>query len=219
MRSRSDEAVAIQTYTGTLLVMELLVAALADAVAAAADEARAAIELLRDTIEAGVGQFERWDTFFASRSSAHLLARGPSTASAFEGALLLNETARIPAAGMSAASFRHGPVEVVDEAFASLVFAPATHTGMLDLALARDLARFGGRVLVIGHRQPEFADLEWYETPNVAEQLLPLLEIVPVQFAALRLAQSRGLVPGRFRYTPLVSRDEGTFDRTGAECE
>jgi hypothetical protein len=38
--------------------------------------------------------------------------------------------------------------------------------------------------------------------------LAPLLEIIPVQIAAVRLAQSRGLTVGRMRFAPQVARDE-----------
>ncbi|MGH7575098.1 MAG: SIS domain-containing protein, partial [Longimicrobiales bacterium] len=214
--SLADETVAIQTYTGTLLTLELLAAAVADDLSSVAGEARAAVDPLRSFIEAGVERLARWDAFFESRSSVHLLARGPSIASALEGALLLNETAKIPAVGVAAASFRHGPVEVVDESFAGLVFAPPTDPGRLNVALAVDLAAFGGRIVVIGPGRPELERIECYETPAVPERMLPLFEVVPLQLAALRLAQSRGLTPGRFRYTPLVSRDEATFAASAA---
>jgi glucosamine--fructose-6-phosphate aminotransferase (isomerizing) len=41
--------------------------------------------------------------------------------------------------------------------------------------------------------------------------LAPLLEIVPVQVAAMRLAELRGVVVGSFRYTTQVTRDEGSI--------
>jgi len=43
--------------------------------------------------------------------------------------------------------------------------------------------------------------------------LSPLFEIVPVQVAALRLAQLKGITVGSFRYTPQVTLDEATFSR------
>jgi hypothetical protein len=38
-----------------------------------------------------------------------------------------------------------------------------------------------------------------------------LLEIVPVQVAALRLADVKGLEIGKFRFAPQVTRDEMAF--------
>jgi glutamine---fructose-6-phosphate transaminase (isomerizing) len=215
VRSLPDEMVAIQTYTGTVLALALLAAAVADDLASLASQARAAIDLQRDLIRQGVERVALWDEFLEMRSPIHLLARGPSTGSALEGALLFNETAKAPAVGMTVASFRHGPVELVDGTFSGLIFAPADATQTLNLALAADLVRFGGRVRVIGPPHPGYPGLEWCETPEISVSLTPLVEIVPVQLAALRLAQLRGIPPGEFRYAPQVARDEAAFAPPG----
>jgi glutamine---fructose-6-phosphate transaminase (isomerizing) len=211
VRSLPDEMVAIQTYTGTVLVLGLLAAAVADDLASLTTQAQATLDLQRDLIREEVERLALWDEFLATRSQIHLLARGPSIGSAVEGALLFNETANVPASGMAVASFRHGPVELVDETFGGLIFAPADRTRMLNLALALDLVRFGGHVRVIGPPHPDFASLNWCETPEIPVSLVPLFEIIPVQLAALRLAQLRGIPPGQFRYAPQVARDEAGF--------
>jgi glucosamine--fructose-6-phosphate aminotransferase (isomerizing) len=215
VRSLPDEMVAIQSYTGTLVVLELLAACVAGELSSVARQAEATIDKLRGFIQEQLERLTSWDEFLASRSPIYLLARGPSSASAFEGALLFNETAKVPAVGMTAASFRHGPVELVDENFVGLVFAPASPTQTLNLALAKDLVRFGGRVCIIGPRHADFASLDGCETPDVPELLVPVFEVIPVQLAALRLAQLRGLVVGQFRYAPQVARDEATFAPPG----
>jgi glutamine---fructose-6-phosphate transaminase (isomerizing) len=102
-------------------------------------------------------------------------------------------------------------VELVDETFIGLIFAPSDGTRTLNLSLAADLVRFGGRVRVIGPRHPDYASLDWCETPDIPASLVPLFEIIPVQLAALRLAQLRGIPPGQFRYAPQVARDEAGF--------
>ena len=51
---------------------------------------------------------------------------------------------------MAAASFRHGPIELVDDCFRGIVFAPMGKTRALNLALASELERFGGKVLLVG---------------------------------------------------------------------
>jgi glucosamine--fructose-6-phosphate aminotransferase (isomerizing) len=215
VRSLPDGMVAIQTYTGTLLTLELLAAAVADDLTAVAAEARAAIALQRGAIPEAVAQLPLWDDFLESRSPIHLLARGPSSGTALEGALLFNEIAKVPAVGMTVASFRHGPVELVDGTFTGLIFAPDDGTRTLNLALAADLVRFGGRVRVIGPRQSDSSSLEWCETPDVPTFLVPLFEVIPIQLAALRLAQLRGIAPGHFRYAPQVARDETAFAPPG----
>jgi glucosamine--fructose-6-phosphate aminotransferase (isomerizing) len=99
---------------------------------------------------------------------------------------------------MSAAQFRHGPVEVVDDRFRGIVFASQEATRDVDLALARDLASMGGKVRVCQSR-------------GVPSPFEPLIEIVPVQIAACKLAEHKGIDPGDFRYATLVTVAESGF--------
>ncbi|MGH9161926.1 MAG: hypothetical protein ACRD2X_18320, partial [Vicinamibacteraceae bacterium] len=213
--SLPDELIAIQSYTGTLLALELLAAGVTGEIDAVADVAHDAIDPLRGFVRQGVEELASWDGFVATPSPIHFIARGPSIGSAFEGALLFNETAKVPAVGVLAATFRHGPVEIVDGQFTALVLAPPSATQALNLALARDLVRFGGRVRVVGPRHPDFPDLDWCETPEAPVRLVPWFEVIPLQLAALRLAQLRGLTVGQFRYAPQVAHDEASFDPPG----
>jgi glucosamine--fructose-6-phosphate aminotransferase (isomerizing) len=210
--SLADEMVAIQTYTGTVLTLHLLAGAVAGTLDVAAAEAEASIDALRPFI-AGGQALEHWDTFLHCAPPVCNLGRGPSCGSAFEASLLFNETAKVPAMGMPAASFRHGPVEQVNDKFVGFVFAPLGPTRAINLALARDLVRFGGQVRVVGPAGDDTAGLALCEVPPVSDALAPLVEIVPVQFAALRLAQLRGLKVGHFFYTPQVTVDESAFVR------
>ena len=211
--SPADEMVAIQTYTGTVLALHLLAGAAACTFDATAAEAGAAIEALRPAIAAGSQALEQWDTFLRFAPPVCNLGRGPSCGSALEASLLFNETAKVPAMGMAAASFRHGPVEQVNDRFVGFVFAPMGRTRALNIALARDLGRFGGHVRVIGPVGEDTTGLDLCEVPAISEALAPLVEIIPVQYAALRLAHLRGLEIGRFFYTPQVTLDEAAFVR------
>jgi glucosamine--fructose-6-phosphate aminotransferase (isomerizing) len=203
--------IAIQSYTGTVLALHLLAAEVAGDFAGARDEAERLIGALPEYIAASVEAIFEWDGFLDSSAPIHLLARGPSCASAGEGSLLFGETAKAAAFGICAASFRHGPVEQVDAAFRGLIFAPFGKARSLNLALARDLMRFGGQVRVIGAPGEDTGGLPLVPAPACGEHMAPLAEIIPVQIAALRLAQLKGLTPGAFRYAPQVTRDEGTF--------
>jgi glucosamine--fructose-6-phosphate aminotransferase (isomerizing) len=209
--SLCDEMVAIQTYTGTLLALRLLGSAVVNELDVAMAEAEAGLPAFSQLVASCFAELHQWDSFLEADTIVHLLGRGPSCASASEGALLLNEIAKAPAVGMPAASFRHGPVELVDPRFRGLIFAPFGCTRELNVALAQDLVRFGGRVRIIGPSQPDVSDLEWLRTPAVPETVAPLFEIIPVQVAALRLAQLRGIPAGSFRYAPQVARDEAVF--------
>jgi glucosamine--fructose-6-phosphate aminotransferase (isomerizing) len=209
--SLSDETVAIQTYTGTLLTLRLLGSAVVNELDGALAETEAILPVFSHFVSNCFADLQKWNSFLEADTIVHLLARGPSCASAMEGSLLFNEIAKAPAVGMPAASFRHGPVELVDPSFRGLIFAPSGRTRELNLALAQDLTRFGGRIRVIGPSQPDVHGLEWLPTPTVVEMSAPLFEIIPVQIAALRLAQLRGIPVGSFRYAPQVARDEAVF--------
>jgi glucosamine--fructose-6-phosphate aminotransferase (isomerizing) len=128
-----------------------------------------------------------------------------------EGALLFNEVARMPAIGMLAGSFRHGPVELVDEKFRALIFAAPGRTMDLNLALARDLVKFGGSVRIVGSAIERIPGAQWCDLGTIPEALAPLVEIIPVQVAAMRMAQSRGIPDGTFRYISQVARSEARF--------
>lgn len=211
--SLPDEMVAIQTYTGTLLTLYLLASAVANTLDEAKGQVMTLLPEFSQLISASIEQIHEWDSFLESGAPVHLLARGPSYASALEGALLFNEVAKAAAVGMLVASFRHGPVELVDSDFRGMIFVPQGQTRHLNTALGRDLASFGGTVRLIGPAPEPSLGTQWCTVPTVPEALAPLFEIVPVQVAAFRMAQLRGIPAGSFRYAPQVATDEAIFTR------
>lgn len=211
--SLNDQMVAIQTYTGTLLTLHLLANHVANSFDTAADEVRNLLPQFASLVEASINALPAWDAFLTPPAPIYLLARGPSLASAHEGALLFHEVAKSPAVAMPIASFRHGPVEVVDHNFRGIVFAPQSGTRNLNLSLASDLVHFGGRIRVIGPSGPPLPDAQWCDIPSVAETLAPIFEVVPLQAAAFQLAVLRGIKPGSFRFAPQVSVDEASFNQ------
>ena len=199
--SWSDRMVAVQTYTGTMAALLLLAAAVVER---PEQESRAAVDGAAAGFSAAIkeaeAQSEEWHEFLHDTQVVYLLARGPSLASAREGALVFNEASRLPSVGMSAALFRHGVVEIVDERFRGIVFASQKATREIDLALANDLRAMGGKVRVC-------------EARGVPSPFEPLIEIVPIQIAACRLAEARGVDPGDFRYATLVTSSESGFGK------
>jgi glucosamine--fructose-6-phosphate aminotransferase (isomerizing) len=211
--SRRDELVAIQSYTGQLLTLMML-----GSLACGEPEAewRSGVDRvvsgLGGVIQCHLECIGAMRSFFANAACIHLLGRGPSLASCCEGALLFNETAKLPAIASPAGQFRHGPVEVVDSSFRGIVFAPAGKTRQLNLQLARDLKSFGGSVCVVGPKGEGVSpDLLCWELPADTCLFTAVFEVVPLQIAAWQVAQWRGLVPGEFRYVSPITLDEGSF--------
>lgn len=211
INSLNDDIVALQTYTGTLLALALLASAVDDSLAKAKAEVEQLLPQFDGLLQTSLVNLHEWDAFLQPGTSLYLLARGGSFASAQEGALLFNEVSKMPAVSMATATFRHGPAEVVDRNFRGLIFAPQGPTQRLNVALAQDLVRFGGQVKLIGPRVPGAPEVPLIELPAVRDVLAPIFEVVPIQAAALRLAESRGVVPGSFRFVPPVALDEASF--------
>ena len=210
--SKADEIVAIQTYTGTLLTLHILLRLMDASPETVYTEILNILPRFAAQVQTELDCQHDWDDFLGQPFPMALLARGPAMASALEGALLFNEIAKFPAFASPIASFRHGPIEVADEKFRAVVFASAGRTRELNLALGEELARFGAEVRMIGQRTKEPSPLVWHETPDVPEELAPLFDILPLQVAATRLAELQGIWPGSFRYTPQVAVEEARFN-------
>ncbi len=212
--SPADQLVAVQTYTGTLAALYLLGEAAANRLAApslkALDEAIEASAHILPVLEA---ESQGWQSFFDGRPDLYLLGRGASLASTLEGALLFSEVSKFPAVAMSAGQFRHGPAEVIGAGFRGILFTPDDHTRDLGLSLAREIAVRGGQARLVGPsaESPDQDGLEYWNIPPAKKGLAPLLEILPLQLAACRLAEWRGIPPGQFRHLGQVARSEASF--------
>lgn len=213
VNSTRDQLVAVQTYSGTVAVLLLLGAAVHSRVDDLRDGLSATAEALEQFLKQCVDASQTWRNFFQPARAIYLLGRGASVGSSYEGALLFHEAAKTPAVSMSAAHFRHGPVEVVDREFRAIVFASQAETADLDASVAQDLCELGARVMPIG---PFASDGISWKTEGVPQIFAPLLEIVPVQLAALRLAQWNGIVPGDFRFAAAVTQTEAGFPKPGS---
>lgn len=209
--SLADEIVAVQSYTGSVAASLLLAGAVAEAFDSRVAEIAACGPLMTALIRESLERVAEWDSFVQAGAAIYFLGRGDSVASVLEAALLIGETAKEAAIGMAAASFRHGPVEVVDENYRAVIFAGAAATRGINLALARELAKRCGQIRVIGVAGEDAGGLSMIALPRVADALLPLLEILPVQIAAMRFAFVKGLEIGKFRHTGQVTTDEVAF--------
>jgi glucosamine--fructose-6-phosphate aminotransferase (isomerizing) len=208
--THQDDLVSINVVTG----MEAAMLALAGAVIGQLDALKPDLErlpgVLDEVIEQALGAGEDMLALFAGVRPVYLLYRGHSRGAAYCGRLVLEEVARTPAVALEAAEFRQGPNEVVDERFAAVIFVPEGRQGELNLALARDLVDSGGRVMLVGHVSgiQSRARLLAFPLPAFPAALRPILEIVPVQALAYRLAEAQGYSPGEVRYISKVIRSE-----------
>ena len=111
--------------------------------------------------------------------AAYILGNGPNIATAYEAALILSETTKLPFIGMPLAQFDHGPKETANE---SIVIAIVTKEKLRKRteALLKTVGNAGALTLAV-------------EEQGLPEHLSPITTIVPLNFLAFFLAQKRGI--------------------------
>ena len=211
--AQADQIVAVQTYTGTIIKLLLMVEEVF-----CAGSTQMAEDFLTDlphvttTISACLQKVSEWQGLLLSETAPlYLLGRGPALGTAREGALLLNETAKIAAVSMSSGQFRHGPVETVSSSFRAIIIGTADQTRGLDFALLHDLRKMGSDVRWIGDSKEVPVNQVLMDWPGIHSVSAPLLDIIPLQIAAYHLALWRDIVPGEFRYASAVTATESGF--------
>jgi glucosamine--fructose-6-phosphate aminotransferase (isomerizing) len=208
-----QESVSTKTYMCAVSVLMYLAFALAR------KSERPLASALSLAIDAQEEILERRDVlipplveFFDYPIYAALLARGADQASAHQGALMLKEVPRVAAESISAAQFRHGPIEIIHPAHRYIVFARRVQrrkTGELLLKLAKDIHTHGGRVILL--TDMPFADLpnvQIVQVDSVPLGLGTLVDSLYLQLLAHDLALRAGLEPGKFWICADVTRDE-----------
>ena len=187
VRAGRERAVAAtKTYTAELFALYLLLMGPSSAGGedAVPDAAEATLQ------DPGAAAAERYR--FASRLVT--TARGYSYATAREAALKLMETSYLSAQAFSAADLLHGPLAMIDPGVPVIAVVTPGRGGDAMAAPLERLRAAGADVLQVGP-----ADGLPVASVGVAEELLPVLEILPLQRLAMRLALARGSDPDRPR--------------------
>ncbi len=191
---------ATKTYSATLLALYLLVDAVRGGDSSAAAEieplARQALEV---DVQRAVDRYRFVDRIITT-------GRGYSYATALESALKLAETSYLAARAYSGADLLHGPVAAVDEETAVLAITGTGRGGAALRDVLTTVAERGADVLALGSSAGEVPAAVRIPVPSVAEELAPVLEVLPVQRIALGLALARGFDPDRPRGLNKVTR-------------
>ena len=191
-----ESTVSCKTYLATLSVLHWLGAQLIHG------EAHAALDELAQA-ERAVGDYiSHWREHVAELlplldgvTSIFVTGRGDSLATAGTGGLILKESTRQHAEGMSAAAFRHGPLEMAGKNVLVLIFEGDEKTAVMHRRLAEDITRGGGKVALIGSHA---TSQNVFRLPEVPATVQAIVEILPVQMLSLALAARDGFEAGRF---------------------
>ena len=184
VRAGAERAVAAtKTYTSELLALALLLVG-PDGTEALPDAAAAT--LADDAPLTAAARYR-----FAARLIT--TARGYSYPTAREAALKLMETSYVSAQAFSAADLMHGPLAMIDPSVPVI----AVVSGRGGTSMSEVLERLDGvRADILRVGDPDGLSLA---SDGVPDHLLPVLEILPLQRLAWRLALDRGVDPDRPR--------------------
>jgi glutamine---fructose-6-phosphate transaminase (isomerizing) len=132
-----------------------------------------------------------------------LVGRGSSLAAVSTGALTIKESDHFHAEGMSSASFRHGPFEMLSKETMVIVFSGDAKTRDLNRRLLADIRQQGGRAELIGEKSEQ----KYFRLAEYGG-IRPILEILPIQMVTLALAALVGREAGKFERATKITTTE-----------
>lgn len=203
-----DHGISVNTYSTLSAAAGLLASATLGSLNAALVDS-----LDRAVSEAGHA-FPRWQEQIAHsawpvpRPVCYFLARGPSLGSCHEARLLWEEGVKLPAASLGTGGFRHGSQEIVERDMRFAIWIDGRLMREDDLAVARDLKQLGAAMMVIGQDLPDDAGDLAFQLPRIPPEWQFLIDIMPVQLMADRMAQLSGGDCDSFRICSYIVEDE-----------
>lgn len=196
----AEQTVSTKTYTAGLAALYIFEQLLIGKGSTVGAEIAALADAAESLLAALPGKLDAMLAYLGHDEPITFIGRGASYASAMMAALVTAEAAKAPTQALSGGQFRHGPLELVREGFRSMLFLGVPGATLdLNLKTVADIARFGGRCLTVA---PESAapagNAHGLGVPDVAEGLLPVLEILPIQLLMVPMAIARGFEPAKF---------------------
>ncbi len=210
MMAGGQVAVSTKTYTCSVAVLMYL------AFAIAGTPTRTLTQEVMRAVEAEEKILERHEVlipplmeFFNQPPYVAIMSRGADLSTAYQGALTFKEVVRLAAEPISAAQFRHGPMEIINPSHRYLIIARQGKTAKLLMRLVGDISKAGGRVMLftdIPHKP--FVNTRLVQVEPLGLGLGTLVDSLYFQLLAHEAALRAGLDPGKFEFTENVTRKE-----------
>lgn len=196
---------ATKTYTGQLLMLYMLAAALGshiklEHVGEIPNWVESSLKIIPE-----ISQIVERYRFMRQ---CVVVARGLNYANAFELSLKLMETCYVVAERFSAADFLHGPIAMIESDFPVILFVPPGKTYSDMKNLAERVRKLRAEMLIIsaeGVRLPARSNAIRIPA-SIPEVYTPIPYIVPGQLFACLLAELKGLDPDKPRSLKIVTR-------------
>jgi len=183
---------ATKTYTAQLLTLYLLIDRLRDGdgrLARGLPEAAAALLARQSQVRDIANRYR-----FADRLV--ITGRGYAYATAREAALKIMETSYVAAHAFSGADLLHGPLAMVDSEIPVVAVVPDGAGGRALCDVLDRLRELSADVCVVGTAEAVARGTVGFTlAEGIAEEVSPILEILPLQLLAYEIAIGRGLDP------------------------
>lgn len=203
-----DHAISVNTYSTLAATAGILASAAGGRWSEALAAALSALFTKTNAAILGWQALIANTKWFTPRAITYFLARGGGTGSCQEARLLWEEGVKSPATAMNTGSFRHGPQEMVAAGARFGIWIDAERMRAQDLAVARDLRKLGAAVMLIGQNIPEDAGDLVFQLPSAPPGWQFLIDIIPAQLAAEKLARLSGVDSDTFRYCSFIVENE-----------
>jgi glucosamine--fructose-6-phosphate aminotransferase (isomerizing) len=217
LQSQFDRNVSVTMYSGIALAGCLLAAvSCGEEIHQIVEELDRALVSVKGCIAEWVQRIDKSD-WLAVDAPYYFLARGASVSTCNEARLLWEEAAKSTATAMTTSSFRHGPQEMVRKGLRVAIWLDKDHLQHHDLKLASDLRTLGAKVLLIGQQVQESPGNVFLEIPIISSEWQFVIDIMPIQIAAERLARRAGRDCDSFRLCSYIVTDEGGLSLSSPE--
>lgn len=197
-----EATVSCKTWVSTLLALEWLGAMFTSA---DLSQTRAILEQASPAVAEYLANWREhvaaFGTVLEGIRQFFVIGRGPSIAAALTGGLILKESTRSAAEGMSSAAFRHGPWETLGAHIFVLILEGDDKARALNRAMGADIRAAGGFSALVS---PD-ADIPALCVPTVPDAIRPILEMLPIQMLTLAIAARLGREAGRFELATKVT--------------
>lgn len=141
------------------------------------------------------GEVEALANIFYSRNDIFFIGRGLDSCVSYEGSLKLKEVSYINSLSITAGELKHGTIALVEDD--TLIFALASQDFLFEKMLSNieEVKTRGARVVGIAKKSQNAIQSKADEVifiPDCADEITPLLTVVPLQLFAYYVAKRRG---------------------------
>jgi glucosamine--fructose-6-phosphate aminotransferase (isomerizing) len=206
-----EESVTTRTYLATIAVNYILASYLSGKdLGIVKKELYSTMDVLENFVEVYRDKAEEYYDFIKDVSFVSTIGKGYSLSSSLASGLFFKEVSKFPSEGMDLSEFRHGPVEIVDDKFGCIVYAPEGVAVKIVINTALQIAKRGGKVVLITNSSDVTAcdNMILMQYGKINEKLSPIIDIAGAQFICNILAEKRNFVPGKFMWSSKITKGE-----------